>query len=54
MTENPQTCIPLLQAMEEAFGDIAVDVIHGSIHHTRQFLQNQYNFGWDVRFIVFV
>ena len=34
---NPQKCLPLLQAMEEACGDIAADAFHGWIRHARQY-----------------
>ncbi|KAF0039328.1 hypothetical protein F2P81_007563 [Scophthalmus maximus] len=34
---NPQMRIPLLQAMEDACGDIAVDAFHGLIRHARRY-----------------
>ena len=33
---NPQTRIPLLQAMVDACGDMAVDAFHGWIRHARR------------------
>lgn len=34
---NPQTRIPLLQAMEDACGDIAADAFHGWNRHARRY-----------------
>ncbi len=34
---NPQTRIPLLQAMEDTCGDIAADAFHGWNRHARRY-----------------
>lgn len=34
---NPQTRVPLLRAMEDACGDIAVDAFHGWIRHAKRY-----------------
>ncbi len=48
---NPQTCIPLLQAMEDACGDIAADAFHGWNRHARGYFPRclaRENIAWDV------